>query len=140
MLTFDILFSNWIILWYILYIFKLVKYNPKGWLIIAFILNFYNVFLMAYFNRYYMLFLFILVIFITKVVPIWTLRNTTSRMIDYIAGFVLLSIYYGWLTYNNYSLNKLATTTYPNIQYNKLNATPYMNLLNNLNLNIFKIY
>jgi len=137
MLTFDLLFSNWIILWYILFIFKLIKYNPKGWLIIAFILNFYNVFLMTYFNRYYMLFLFILIIFITKVVPIWTLRNTTSRMIDYIAGFVLLGIYYCCLTYNNYSLNKLATTTYTNIQYNKLNATPYMNFVNNLIIKYF---
>ena len=58
MLTIDLLFSNWIILWYILYIIKLIKYNPKGWLIIAFILNFYNIILMVYFNSYYMLFLF----------------------------------------------------------------------------------
>jgi hypothetical protein len=60
-------------------------------------------------------------------------------MIDYIAGFVLLGIYYGWLTYNNYSLNKLATTTYTNIQYNKLNATPYMNFVNNLIIKYFKV-
>ena len=132
MLTFGILFSHWIIIWYILYIIKLIKYNPKGFLIIAFILNFYNIILMVYFNRYYMLFLFIIIISITKIIPIMTLINTKSRMSDYIAGFILLCIYYVWLTYNNSSLHILATTTYINIRDNKINDTPYMKFLNNI--------
>lgn len=132
MLTIDLLFSNWIILWYILYIIKLIKYNPKGWLIIAFILNFYNIILMVYFNSYYMLFLFIIIISITKIIPIMTLINTKTLMSDYIAGIVLLFIYYCWLSYNNSSLHILATTTYINIRDNKINATPYMKFLNNI--------
>ena len=132
MLTIDLLFSNWIILWYILYIIKLIKYNPKGWLIIAFILNFYNIILMVYFNRYYMLFLFIIIISITKIIPIMTLINTKTLMSDYIAGIVLLCIYYGWISYNNSSLHILATTTYINIRDNKINDTPYMKFLNNI--------
>ena len=125
----DLIFSYWVLIWYILYEINLITYNPKFWLIVAIIVNFYNMYFMFYFKRYDMLFLFIIIVTIVKVIPIWTLRNTALRMNDIIAGFVLFIIYYIWLTYNCETLYSLFNKFYTSIRDNNKNHTLFMYFL-----------
>ena len=48
----DLLFSYWIISWYVLYEINVIKYNPKFWLIIALLSNFYNLYLHNHLLQY----------------------------------------------------------------------------------------
>jgi hypothetical protein len=135
----DLIFSYWVLIWYVLYEIHLLKYNPKFWLIIAFLTNFYNFYFMFYFKRYYMLFLFIMVVLIIKGIPIWTLRNTPIRVNDIIAGSVLFIIYYIWLTYNNETLYSLFHKFYISIRDNNPNSTPFMYFLNSIKVSSIKV-
>ena len=130
----DLIFSYWVLIWYILYEINLITYNPKFWLIVAIIVNFYNMYFMFYFKRYDMLFLFIIIVTIVKVIPIWTLRNTALRMNDIIAGFVLFIIYYIWLTYNRETLYSLFNKFYTSIRDNNKNHTLFMYFLNSIKI------
>ena len=130
----DLIFSYWVLIWYILYEINLITYNPKFWLIVAIIVNFYNMYFMFYFKRYDMLFLFIIIVTIVKVIPIWTLRNTALRMNDIIAGFVLFIIYYIWLTYNCETLYSLFNKFYTSIRDNNKNHTLFMYFLNSIKI------
>ncbi len=132
MIRVDLLFSYWLFIWYILYEIEITQYNPKAWLIFALIINFYNIFFMIYFKRFYNLLLFIIAISIFKVIPIWTLRNTIIYIKDIIAGFVIFFIYYAWLIYNNKSIYTLFKQFYNSIKYNNIKNTPAMYFLNSL--------
>lgn len=134
----DLIFSYWVLIWYILYELNLITYNPKFWLIVAIIVNFYNMYFMFYFKRYDMLFLFIIIVTIVKAIPIWTLRNTTLRMNDIIAGFVLFIIYYMWLTYNHETLYSLFNKFYISIRDNNKNHTLFMYFLNSIKISSIK--
>jgi hypothetical protein len=128
----DLIFSYWVLIWYVLYEINLISYNPKFWLIIAFITNFYNLYFMFYFKHYYMLLLFIIIIIVIKGIPIWTLRNTPILAKDIIAGSVLFFIYYIWLAYNGESIYSLFRKFYIYIRDNNLNSTPFMYFLNSI--------
>ena len=134
----DLIFSYWVLIWYVLYEIHLLKYNPKFWLIIAFLTNFYNFYFMFYFKRYYMLFLFIMVVLIMKGIPIWTLRNTALNVKDIIASVLLFTIYYIWLTYNNETIYSLFNKFYISIRDNKPNSTPFMYFLNSIKISSIK--
>jgi hypothetical protein len=132
MLRFDLMFSYWLFIWYILYEIEITEYNPKSWLIFAVIINFYNIFFMIYFKRLYKLLLFVIAVSIFKGIPIWMLRNTIIYIKDIIAGFILFIIYYVWLLYNNKTIYTLFKQFYKSIKYNNLKNTPTMYLLNSL--------
>ena len=134
----DLIFSYWVLIWFILYEIKLITYNPKFWLIIALFTNFYNFYFMIYFQNYYILLLFIIIVIIIKGIPIWTLRNTALRVKDIVAGLVLFIIYYIWLTYNNETLYSLFNKFYISIRDNKPNSTPFMYFLNSIKISSIK--
>jgi hypothetical protein len=126
----DLLFSYWIIIWYLLYELRIIKYNPKFWFIVALVSNFYNFYLLFYFQRYYTLFMFSIFIFIFKGIPLWTLRNTKIKMNDIIAGAILFMIYYIWLNYNNETMYSLYHKFYISIRDNKPTSSDFMYFLN----------
>ena len=126
----DLFFSYWMLAWYALYMLNAIQYNPKFWLWIAFITNFYNGYVMLKFQRYYSLLLFIFVVFLFKVLPLWSLRNTTVYKEDIIVGFILFCIYYAWLVSNNYTLTQLMNKIYISIKEKNVNETPFMYLEN----------
>ena len=131
MLQIYFIFSYWVLLWYLLYEFSFVKYNPKLWLIIILCFNLIQSLVMIYYNKFFMLFLFIFVIFIMKIIPLWTLRNTRININDFIFGVVLFFIYYLFLLYNNYTLYKIIKILYFSIKYNN-QVTPMMYIINKL--------
>jgi len=99
---FDLAFSYWIFAWYLLYIFKIITYNPLFFLIIALIFDIiYLLVLIYYKNSPLYIFLFIFINCFIKVLPIWTLKNTKFNYDDIGAGIILFFIYLGWMKFNN---------------------------------------
>jgi hypothetical protein len=134
----DLIFSYWVLIWYILYELNVITYNPKFWLIVAVFINFYNMYFMFYFKRYYMLFLFIIIVTIIKGIPLWTLRNAEVRVNDIIAGLILFVIYYIWLRYNKETLYSLFRKFYTSIRDNDTNHTPFMYFINSIKISSIK--
>ena len=123
-----LIFSYWLVLWYILYELRYVKYNPKFWLIFALVINIVELFGMLYFKRFFMAFTFLIAITIIKIIPIFLLRNTVIYNRDIMFGLLLFIIYNGWLYYNNYSLYKLFYKMYISIKTNN-NELPLMTIM-----------
>lgn len=123
---FDLAFSYWIFAWYLLYICKIIKYNPLYFLIIALIIDIiYLLVLIYYKNSLLYIFLFIFINFFIKVLPIWILKNTRVNYDDIITGIILFFIYIGWLYYNN----KLNTNYFKKLFISIKNNTPISPIL-----------
>ncbi len=106
MVRFDLVFSYWIFTWYVFYIFKIVKYNPKWGLTIALIENIGLLYLMFYYkNSWINIFLFCFVNFFIKILPLWTIRNTKYDMNGIFSLIGLFIIYLIWLLLNNIQLD-----------------------------------
>jgi hypothetical protein len=98
MLRLDYILSNWILLWYVLYVFGLIEYNPKLALILGILFNVATLSLMAYYQAsiHTMLYLAFFVSWM-KVIPLWTIRNSTIREKDIYATLLMVFVYLGWL-------------------------------------------
>ena len=104
-MRFDYLFSYWIFLWYLLYFFRITKYNPKFVLICAIIENIFFLFFMIYYNtNLSVIILFICGMFIIKIIPLYLIWNTIIKWRDIVFTFILLFIYIIWLYINNVSI------------------------------------
>jgi hypothetical protein len=104
-MRFDYLFSYWIFVWYLLYFFHFTKYNPKFVLICAIIENIFFLFFMIYYKTYLsVIILFLLGMFIIKIIPLYLIWNTNIKWRDIVFTFILLFIYIIWLYINNVSI------------------------------------
>jgi hypothetical protein len=102
LLRIDFVFSYWIFTWFLLYLFKLVPYNPLIFLVLGLIDNLGALAMMFYYkNRFIHIGLFVFINFFVKAIPIWYLHNTTIRVEDFVAGIVLFILFNGWLYINN---------------------------------------
>lgn len=101
------IFSYWILLWYILYIFHITNYNPKFILIIAIIHNF-MVWIHKLINHpIKKLIIFSIIFIIIKIIPYISIRNTKIRKHDIIFSILLVVLYLLWIHINNISLYKI---------------------------------
>lgn len=124
-LRFDYYFSYWIFTWYLLYEFKITKYNPKFGLRIALIENIVILIIMFYYNNSFLhIFLVCLGIGLFKIIPLWRLRYTSIRWSDMYMTFILFIIYILWLIINDITFKKYITDEYNNIKNNKP-STPF---------------
>ena len=94
-------FSYWIFLWFVLYEYGIITYNPFWWLCIAFLLNIVQFSTMVYYqNDGLYLFLFLFINFFIKIVPIYILSDSFYKKIvftkDILPGIICLSIYTLW--------------------------------------------
>ena len=109
----DLLFSYWILVWYLLYVFKAVSVAPKLTIIMAIIVNILTVCYMIYFNVYppWKIVLFITVISLMKGIPLWTLRKNQIQFgKELIFTSILLMLYVIWLYINKtniYDIQKI---------------------------------
>jgi hypothetical protein len=137
----DLIFSYWIFLWYLLYICKIVNYNPTFALFCGLFENAILLSLMLYYNTHKKLLLlfFIMTIFL-KLIPLYTLvfyKNQTlsiNRMVtskDIFATFVLFFIYVFWVTIHQKSPSDFQQQTIDLIIHNK-NTLPGMTLLDKI--------
>ena len=89
----DSIFSYWLFLWFLLYYFKFIDYNPYFGLILALIVNAIMLFIFLIYENYYKAFLFLLVMVSIKVIPIYLLRKSKIVKKD-IYAFIFLFIFY----------------------------------------------
>ena len=135
MIRFDLIYTYWILTWYILYELGIISYNPLFWLLIALAVNLFNLVLMVYFKRYLFLFLFTMVTIVIKGIPIWTLRKTTIKTEDILFGAGLYIIYLCWILYNKKTPYKLYIDSYNSIKYNNpSDTTPFIYLMKQMNI------
>ena len=126
----DLIFSYWIYLWYILYIFKVVKYNPKFAIICGMIENLIILLLMCIYNtKKILVVLFIIMFVILKLIPLYTIWNDKIHLNDDIKNTSLLFIIYLlWIHLNQLTITDALTNSKNLILYNK-NTMPGMTIL-----------
>jgi len=132
----DFVFSYWIFVWYILYISRLTNINPKFALNFAFIHNIIILLFMIYYGRTVKsVLLFMMMILLLKIIPIYTLYNTSIKRLDIITTFILLLIYICWLFINGETIDSLSKM-FSNFLKNENFLSPGVSFLNNI-LKIF---
>ena len=134
----DLIFSYWIYLWYILYIFKVLKYNPKLAIICGMIENLVIFILMCiYKTKKILVVLFIIMFVILKLIPLYTIWNDKIHLNDDIKNTSLLFIIYLlWIHLNQLTITDALTNSKNLILYNK-NTMPGMTILQYIWKNIY---
>ena len=94
LITFTYFFSYWIFVWFIVYELGWTKYNPYIWLVLGLIFDLFAFFLMLFYrNDFLNPFLFGLLQFFIKIIPIGVLWGSSIRWRDIYGGLGLLVIY-----------------------------------------------
>jgi hypothetical protein len=102
---FDYVFSYWLFVWYLVYEFGLVPFNPLPFLAASAIINLFQFSTGLIANPG----LFILINIFIKVIPIYLLLKVPVRSVDVQAGFVYLLMYLVWMYMNRENLLKVRT-------------------------------
>jgi hypothetical protein len=132
MIRFDYIFSYWIFFWYILYIFNFVKINPKFVIILGLFENLCILLLMVYYNtKSRLIFLFFIMMFLIKIIPLYTIWNTKIRLDDIYFTVIIFIIYLLWTSINKQNNRDFINNTKELIIYNK-NTLPGMIILEKL--------
>lgn len=134
-LRIDLVFSYWIYIWFILYIFKYTNYSPKFALTLGVLDNIVLLFLMLIWGTSVKTIIwFIIINTLIKVMPLYYLRNEPYKMKDVYFTMGLFFIYIIWLHINNQSLVGNIKIIHNSLLYGK-NETPFMNLLRKIETN-----
>lgn len=107
----DYLLSTWLFVWWLLYYYEIVKYNPKLFIILATIVDILLVLYGIIYVRECSLMYWILTIvfgIVTKFIPYNDLESKKdSDTSDIIFGVVLSFIYLVWVTFNGLNPNQV---------------------------------
>ena len=107
---FDLLFSYWIFVWYLLYIFKFVDASPKFALILGLIENFILLYSMVFIQSQPLkiVLIFIIINFCIKIIPLYTLSNEKINLEKDVknTSFVFI-LYIIWLLLLNHNVKKV---------------------------------
>ena len=110
MLRLDLIFSYWILFWYILYITKTITCcSPKFALGLALIENIIELIYISFNGAsFYTLIKFIIIIICIKIIPYYTVINDKIIKKDIIVTLMLFVIYIGWLFVNNMNILQIS--------------------------------
>jgi hypothetical protein len=134
MIRMDHIFSYWIFIWFIFYLFGFIKYNPKFAIMVGIIENIMIMIAMIYMNTSKkLLLLFFIMFLILKMIPFMIIKNTIINTNDIGVTFMMFILYLCWMFINGKSFYDFYNQTIDLVLYNK-NTLPGMNILNNLNL------
>lgn len=126
LLRVDLVFSYWILFWYIIYTFRYTQYNPKFLIGLGIFENFIMLMFMFYFNTPFISIIrFIIINIFIKIIPYYSLRNTTIYLKDIVASIYLFIIYVIWLFINGNNLIELQNKIFTSLIRDK-NQTPMM--------------
>jgi hypothetical protein len=136
----DLIFSYWIFTWFLLYYFRIIKYNPKLALIIALIENIFLFMLMIIYKVSILnLISFIIVNFFIKILPLYYLWNTKIIVIkDVFHIIILFIIYLIWCFINKTSIIDYQLSIVQSLLNNK-SETPFLYLIKKINNFYIKI-
>jgi signal transduction histidine kinase len=134
-LRIDLVFSYWIYIWFVLYIFKYTSYSPKFALTLGVLDNIVLLFLMFIWGTSVKTIIwFVIINTLIKVVPLYYLRSEPYKIKDIYFTAGLFFIYIIWLHINNQSLVGNIKIIHNSLLYGK-NETPFMNLLSKIETN-----
>jgi hypothetical protein len=131
----DLVFSYWIYVWFILYVFKITTYSPKFPLILGLIDNLIMLILMLVYgtsNR--TVFYFIIINTFIKVLPLYYLISEPIKIKDIIFTVLLFIIFVLWLHLNRQSLFGNIKLIHDSLLYGQ-DKTPFMVFINKLKNN-----
>ena len=125
-------FSNWILLWFILYYFKLISFSPKFAILMGILENtIMLISLLIWGKSIKSIIIFIIINVIIKILPFYYLRNESYILTDIYFTFGLFFVYNIWLYINNQTLIENTKIVYDSLMNGK-NKTPTMNLLSKI--------
>ena len=127
-ISFDLIFSYWIFIWFLFYYFKIIKYNPYLLLILALLSNIYSFVMLIYYKNYYKAILFLIVNLLIKVLPIYLLKDTKIRKKDIYFSIIYILAYIFYVYLRGYKLNQIY---YKEGLKSKNIDTPFMYLIDN---------
>jgi hypothetical protein len=131
----DLVFSYWIYLWYILYVFKITIFSPKFPIILGLLDNIIMLFLMLmYGTSKRTIFYFIIINTLIKIVPLYYLKNEPLKMKDIYFTIFLFIIFILWLHLNKQSLFGNIKLIHDSLLFGQ-NKTPFMDFINKLKKN-----
>ena len=103
----DYILSYWILIWFLLYIGKIVPYNPKPIFIFALCFAVFQIVIMfAYKKSFKYILAFVLANILIKALPFYFLYNTKVVKQDYYAIGLVVFVYIAWLKINNRNIYK----------------------------------
>jgi hypothetical protein len=132
----DLLFSNWIFIWFILYLSNIIPYNPKLIILLGFVIII-GILYYLYINNAptYNLFKFALLNLFMKAIPIVILYNISIKFEDFYFSIGIFIIYLIWLDINDtnfFTIYKKLINNYINGSTNTTISNLYDNIYNNL--------
>lgn len=133
-IRFDLIFSNWMFVWFILYWFQFTQYNPKAVFIVGVFENVITVILAIYYRTHakYILYFLGLIVFL-KVFLLYLIWNTRFLMKDAIATILVTLVYVTWLHWNNTNVVDLYRKVVTSVIKEK-NETPILGWIHELGL------
>jgi hypothetical protein len=137
---FDLVFSYWILLWFILYECNFTTYNPKFALLIGLLENtVYLLYMIFYKNSISSIWLFVIINFFIKIVPLYIVANTVIRKRDILFTLCLIFAYIIWLVVNNVNVYQYIKDPLKIFRENKTDETPLISIIKHqIDLNIEK--
>ena len=132
-------FSYWILVWFILYYFKLTQFSPKFAITVGILENIVLfIFMIIWGTSLRTKIWFVIINTLIKILPFYYLRNEPYNLKDIYFTFGLFLLFVIWLHINKENLIGNAKLMYDSFIYGKDN-TPFMSLLHKIETN-FKIY
>jgi|TARA_B110000261_G_C12731071_1_gene216487 hypothetical protein len=107
MVRVDYIFSYWILFWYILFILKIINYNPKFILIIAIIQNSLGLLYKLLYEPILNSFILAIIILFTKIIPLYSIVNTKIKNKDIYFAILLFIFYNFWIYINETNLYEI---------------------------------
>ena len=101
MVRFDAVLSYWIFAWYILYLLQIVKTSPKLPLLLGLLENAILFFMIVGKTNIPTLLYFLGTVALTKLLPLYKLRNVRIGVVDKWYLMAVLVVYIGWLYITN---------------------------------------
>jgi hypothetical protein len=125
----DLIFSNWIFAWVLIYISGLTKFSPKIAVIIAILENIGTALLLKTVNAKTLQ--AVILYFLLKVIAFAFVINDPIVLQDMIALTVLFLIYVAWVIINGETVIGYYKKIHQSLNNND-NNTPFVNFINNI--------
>ena len=122
----DFIFSYWIFVWYLLYISKIVTYNPKIFLFLGVIEGMIVFCILLTKIPLSSVIKYFIVISVIKFIPYFTIRNRVIHYNDIVFSLFLFVVYHVWLFVNEKNMIGIYQNLYNSFVHNKQDTPGYM--------------
>jgi len=137
MIRVDFIFSYWIFVWYLLYISKIVIYNPKILLFLGMIEGMIVFCILLSKIPLLSVFKYLIVIIVIKFITYFTIRNDAIHYKDIVFSLFLFAVYNIWLLINGQNIIGIYEKIYNSFIHNKQDTPGYI-LINRI-IDIFHL-